>query len=232
VAPLKYTATLLTNGTAYRFRLTAQNAAGWGAASVMSTAVVPRTLATAPGKPVVAAWNTQLSVSWGAPASNGGAAITAYRVERSTNGRTWTLVTATAPLTRTIVVGHLTNGVTYRFRVAARNAAGQGPWSLVAAGAAKPVPGAPGTPRAVAGAGKVTLTWSAPITRGSSAITAYRVQRSVDGIAWVTVTSAAPLTRTYTVTGLARGKAYRFRVAAINTLGAGAWSAVAAATPR
>jgi alpha-tubulin suppressor-like RCC1 family protein len=227
-----YTALSLTNGTAYRFRVSAINAAGTGVASNASAAAVPRTVATAPGKPSVTSWNTQLSLSWTAPASNGGAAITAYTVQRSTNGITWTTVTATAPTTRTLVVSKLTNGVTYRFRVAAKNIAGLGPWSLAGSGAPTAVPGAPGKPSTAAGTGRVTLTWSAPATRGASAITAYRVQRSTDGITWTTVTSSAPLTRTFTVTGLVRAKAYRFRVAAINSLGAGAWSGIATATPR
>ena len=227
-----YTALALINGTGYRFRVSAINAAGTGVASSASPAVVPRTVTTAPGKPSVTSWNTQLSLSWAAPASNGGAAVTAYTVQRSTNGITWTTVTAAAPTTRTLVVSRLINGVTYRFRVAAKNVAGLGPWSLVGSGAPKAVPGAPGKPSTVVGAGRVTLTWSAPATRGASAVTAYRVQRSTDGITWTTVTSSAPLTRTLTVTGLGHATAYRFRVAAINSLGAGAWSAVATATPR
>jgi titin len=102
----------------------------------------------------------------------------------------------------------------------------------VTVGAPKAVPGAPTRLVAVAGAGRATLTWASPVTKGASNISAYRVQRSTDGINWTTVSSSAPLTRTYTVVGLAHRVNYRFRVAAINSLGAGAWSGSASATTR
>jgi titin len=78
----------------------------------------------------------------------------------------------------------------------------------------------------------VKLTWKAPSSTGGAAIKSYRVQRSTNGVVWTTVTLSAPLTRTYTVTGLKKGTAYKFRVAANNAAGVGAWSAVASATPK
>jgi hypothetical protein len=65
-----------------------------------------------------------VEVRWARPASNGGAAITRYRVQAEPGGRTCT----TDGVRRCTVTG-LTNGTSYTFQVRARNGAGWGPWS-------------------------------------------------------------------------------------------------------
>lgn len=65
----------------------------------------------------------QASVSFTAPADNGGSAITGYTVT-STPGNI-TATSATSP----IVVTGLTNGVSYTFTVHATNSVGDGPES-------------------------------------------------------------------------------------------------------
>ena len=94
--------------------------------------------ATAPGAPTnVAATpgDKQATVTWNAPASNGGSAITKYTVTPSPNG---TAVTSTG-LSATVT--SLTDGTAYTFTVTATNAAGTGVASS---------PSSPVTPAAVA----------------------------------------------------------------------------------
>ncbi len=63
------------------------------------------------------------------PSSNGGLPITNYVVQRSYNGgRTWVSLSDGVSTNRFYTVTGLTNGATYQFRVAARNAVG---WSRV-----------------------------------------------------------------------------------------------------
>jgi uncharacterized membrane protein YoaK (UPF0700 family) len=113
----------LTNGTAYKFTVVASSSLGNGLPSVPSAAVTPR---ATPGKPTgvtaVAASATAV-VSWAAPASNGGAAITAYTVTSWPDGRHCTTATLSCRVTG------LANRTSYQFSVTATNADGEGPAS-------------------------------------------------------------------------------------------------------
>jgi subtilisin family serine protease len=228
-----YTATGLVNGTTYQFRIAAINAAGTGPYSTTVTAK-PRTVPTAPRNPAATPGNARVSLSWSSPSSTGGAAITSYRVQRSTDGVTWTTLTSSASAsTRTYTATGLANGTTYRFRIAAINAAGTGPYSTTVTAKPRTVPTAPRNPVATPRSTRVTLSWSSPSSTGGAAITSYRVQRSRDGVTWTTLTSSASAsTRTYTATGLANGTTYRFRIAAINAAGTGPYSTIVTARPR
>ncbi|MBF0516432.1 MAG: fibronectin type III domain-containing protein [Nitrospirae bacterium] len=115
------TVTGLTNGTAYTFTVKANIAIGTGPASSASNSVTP--VAAAPGAPTgvtATAGNAQAIVSFTAPASNGGSAITGYTVTSSPGG-----ITATGT-SSPITVTNLTNGTAYTFTVKAINSAGAG----------------------------------------------------------------------------------------------------------
>jgi hypothetical protein len=106
--------------------------------------------ATAPGAPTSVTGspgNGQVTVSWTAPSSDGGSAITDYTVQFSSNGgSTWTTFTDAVSTATTATVTGLTNGTAYVFRVAAVNAVGTSAYST-ASGSVTPsatatVPGA------------------------------------------------------------------------------------------
>jgi len=195
---------------------------------------------TAPGAPTgvtATAGNGQATVSWTAPSSNGGSAITSYTVTPYVGSAAQTPVTVSGspPATSTTVSG-LTNGTTYTFTVSATNVIGTGPASSPS-NAVTPspptVPGAPTGVTATAGNGSATVNWTAPGSNGGSVITSYTVTPYVGSTALtpVTVTGSPPATST-TVTGLANGTTYTFTVSAANAIGAGPISAASnAVTP-
>ena len=121
------TVTGLTNGTSYVFRVHAVNSMGAGPNSAASAAAVP---ATVPGPPTAvsgARGNARVTVKWKAPASTGGSAITGYVVTAYVGSTAKKAVTVGNVLTATVI--GLTNGTSYTFTVAARNALGSGPAS-------------------------------------------------------------------------------------------------------
>ena len=127
------TVTGLTNGTAYTFRVAARNAIGTGPQSAASNAVTPASAATVPGAPTIGsavARDAEVSLSWTAPVSNGGAAINGYVVTPYVNGVAQAARTFGSTATSQVITG-LVNGTANTFRVAARNAVGVGPQSAM-----------------------------------------------------------------------------------------------------
>ncbi|MFZ2305964.1 MAG: fibronectin type III domain-containing protein, partial [Rhodoferax sp.] len=116
----------LTNGTTYQVQIRAVNAIGTGSA----TASTPGTPVTVPGAPTIGtatAGDTQASVTFTTPGSNGGAAITTYTATANPGGATGTCA---GPAACTITVTGLTNGTAYTFTVTATNSAGTGSASV------------------------------------------------------------------------------------------------------
>ena len=93
---------------------------GTSAYSAATSAVTPMTVPGPPTAGIVVAGTAQATVSFTAPASNGGSAITGYTVTSSPGS-----VTATGTASPIIVTG-LTSGTRYNFTIKATNAAGTG----------------------------------------------------------------------------------------------------------
>ncbi len=207
----------LTNGTAYTFTVAAINSVGTGSASSASNSVTPVTVPGAPVIGVASAGDTTATVSFSAPASNGGSAITGYSVTSSPDG-----IVATGSSSPIAVTG-LTNGTAYTFTVKATNAVGTSVASA-ASNSVTPQVGltvadAPTIGTATAGNGNASVTFTAPANDGGSAITGY-VVTSTPG-SFTGSGSASPIV----VSGLTNGTAYTFTVTAINGVGTSADSA-------
>ena len=120
--------TALTNGTAYNIQIKAVNAIGDGTATA-STSATPIGSPAAPTAVWGAGGNTEVRVTWNAPASNG-AAITDYVVQYSSNsGSTWSTFSDSTSTTASATVTGLTNGTSYTFQVSATNSIGTGSYS-------------------------------------------------------------------------------------------------------
>ena len=223
------TVTGLTNGTQYYFRVSAVNAIGTGTASSSVTAT-PSAGATAPGVPqsfAASRGNTQVDLSWSAPASDGGATITGYKVYQSTDDASYSEVATPSGTTQTIT--SLTNGTTYYFKVAAVNSVGTGTQTSSVSAVPATTPGVPQSLAASHGNAQVDLTWSAPASNGGTAVTGYKVYQSTDNASFSEV--ATPSGTSQTVTSLTNGTQYYFKVAAVNAVGTGSQTSSVNATP-
>jgi hypothetical protein len=119
------TATGLTNGTLYYFRVSAVNTVGAGTAT-SNVSAIPSTTASAPTSLVATRGNSQVSLAFTA-GSNGGSALTDYVIEYSSNsGGSWSTFSHTATTTSPVVITGLTNYTSYIFRLTPINGNGNG----------------------------------------------------------------------------------------------------------
>src|SRR5205807_749045 len=86
--------------------------------------------------------NAQVTLTWQAPASDGGSPITNYKIYRGVAPGSEALLTTVGNVL-TYTDGAVTNGVTYYYQVSAVNAAGEGPRSNEASAAPSPPPPPP-----------------------------------------------------------------------------------------
>ena len=207
----------LTESTSYQVQVLARNAEGdspWslpgsGQTGALGAPDVPHSLDATPG-------NRQVMLSWVQP--SGGAEVTDYEYEQDLSG-TWISTGGTA--TSHTVTG-LTNGQTYTFRVRAVNSAGASAASTASASVTPAtVPGAPTNLGATGGDQEVELIWTAPASNGGQPITGYEYEQGGSGT-WISTGGTAT---GVTVFNLTNGQPYRFRVRALNSVGAGAASA-------
>jgi len=241
----------LSNNNRYTYSIRAVNAVGNGPwylniddeyelfRPLAATATAPAQVGTV----TATAGDGNVALSWSAP-NNGGATISEYDVEYSTDGNNWTLyLDGTLSATSRTVSG-LTNGTQYSFRVRAENSVGAGDWSAtVTATPTAPtltVPGAPGTPTYTVtnngipsgGSGSIVFSWTAPTTGG--AVATYETDSFIDGVGDTTDFDATGITGTsqsFTFTdpgtaavGTTVNTGQQVFVRAVNAAGNSSWS--------
>ncbi len=221
----------LTQGDTYTFRVAAVSDDGqsdWSDEASGNPAVAPGLvgeLTSTPG-------NSTLTLSWTAPADDGGSAITGYLVSWRT-GRQASADTADVAGDATgYTITGLRNTANYSVWVAAINAAGTGENASVPAGtdnvSISPVPTAATAPQNVTvtpapGGGVLVVSWTAPADDGGTVLLAagaYTVQhRCGDISAWSDPGTAVDVesnkqVQSTTLTGLTNGDACEVRVRA------------------
>ncbi|XP_041468950.1 twitchin-like isoform X3 [Lytechinus variegatus] len=127
----KGTATKLNQGTTYKFRVRAENSAGFTSEPLESEQVKaknPYEAPASPGKPRIPTYDkTTADLEWDAPSSDGGDKISGYIVERrESRSSRWVKATREAVKTTSFTVTNLITGREYLFRVFAENRAGLG----------------------------------------------------------------------------------------------------------
>jgi len=183
---------------------------------------------TAPTLPLAAPGNGQAVVTWAAPASDGGSAITGYLV---TPFIRFTALTARArtlgPSVRTATFTGLTNGTAYGFRIQALNSSGTGAAAMasavvVGAPTAPPSVSASPGPRAATTVGGVIVQSLRPVDNGSTITTFTAVCTSPNGGTTRSASIVAPPGQpSIEVLSLTTGKTYRCSMTGTNARGQG-----------
>ncbi|HET6517201.1 MAG TPA: fibronectin type III domain-containing protein, partial [Nitrosopumilaceae archaeon] len=123
----------LKNGVPYGFSVIAVTADGIGPNSkiVYSTPVAPKSIPGTPAKITdlkATSGNNQVRLSWTTPSDNG-SPIIGYEIQQFKRGDNFFTTIQKDSSSTSILVGGLTNGITYDFKVFAKNSVGISPES-------------------------------------------------------------------------------------------------------
>ncbi|TLZ86118.1 MAG: fibronectin type III domain-containing protein [Methanobacteriota archaeon] len=201
---------------------------GWRLSAPPAPPSAPQNLAATGG-------NAQVTLTWQAPASDGGSPITNYKIYRGVAPSTETLLTTVGNVL-TYTDGAVTNGLTYYYQVSAVNSPGEGAKSNEASATPSTPPPPPTPPSAptnlvaTAGNAQVGLAWQAPSSNGGSPITNYRIYRGTSSNG-ETLLATIGNVLTYTDTAVTNGVTYYYQVSAVNAAGEGPRSNEASAAP-
>ena len=226
----------LQNEVSYSFKVIAINAGGVGPDSNI-VSIIPSTKPTISVPEAITDLtaireDTKVKLAWTAPFDNG-ALISSYKISYWESG-TNSIKTKSVTSTNAQITG-LANGVDYEFKVIAINSAGHSADSdiVTATPSATVSASVPGQVRGVVATpsnGQVFLTWIQPSQNGSP-ITSYKVIVSeVGSNVYTTFPNLSTETKT-TITGLANGVNYSFKIVAINAIGSGKESTPISAIP-
>jgi len=212
----------LTNGTAYTVKMSAVNTVGTSGYSDDSSAVIPKTVPTAPTIRSVTARSQQVAVAFTGSASNGGSAITQYKY-RLNGGSPVDISGITSPFTIT----GLTNGTSYTLTMSAVNVAGESAASVASQTfIPSTVPSTPVIESITARNHLISVNFTAD--NGGSPLTSLEYYLNDASNVSIAPTISSPLI----ISGLTNGTAYRVQLRVSNANGSTDMSSYSAyATP-
>jgi len=222
----------LSNGQTYHYAVASKNAVGEGPASA-TVAVTPAAVITfsqAPDRVSASPSDRRVTLSWAAPADNGGSQVLNYSVYRGAFAGGEAFLAELGDVREYNDTG-LRNGQLYFYRVAARTAFGEGERSDSIGAMPLAAPGAPLGLTAVAEDGAVRLTWIAPVDNGGSAVTHYTLYRGTAAGTGDYLAATSGDILAFTDTEATNGVSYHYYVTASSVVGEGVRSNEVTATP-
>ena len=220
--------TKLLKGNEYIFRVMGVNKYGVGEPleSVAVKALDPFTVPSPPTSlEITSVSKDSITLCWARPESDGGSEISGYVIERrEKTSLRWIRVNKKPVYDLRVKSSGLREGCEYEFRVYAENAAGLSLPSettpLIRAEDPIFLPSPPSKPKIMDSTrSNITIGWTKPLFDGGAPVTGYTVEyKKTDETDWTTAIQNLKGTE-YTVSGLASGSQYVFRVKSINKIG-------------
>ncbi len=208
----------LTNGTAYYYKVSAQDTGGEGP---LSAEVSATPYAAAPTNIVATAGDGQVAVSWTAATG-----ATSYNIYYSTNSNVTTGSTEIASATSGQAITGLTNGTLYYFAVTSVTGSIESGLSTIVSATPTTSLTAPVNVVATAGTSQNTISWN-PVTNATS----YNLYWSTTAGVTTSSTKITGVTSPYTQLSLTGGTPYYYKVSAQDAGGEGPLSSEVSATP-
>uniref|UniRef100_A0A8B9BGK0 Titin n=1 Tax=Anser brachyrhynchus TaxID=132585 RepID=A0A8B9BGK0_9AVES len=215
-------------GNEYIFRVMGVNKYGVGEPleSVAVKALDPFTVPSPPTSlEITSVSKDSITLCWARPETDGGNEISGYVIERrEKTSLRWIRVNKKPVYDLRVKSSGLREGCEYEFRVYAENAAGLSLPSqstpLIRAEDPIFLPSPPSKPKIMDSTrSNITIGWTKPLFDGGAPVTAYTVEyKKIDETDWTTAIQNLRGTE-YTITGLASGSEYVFRVRSINKIG-------------
>ena len=220
------TASTLTTGEQYKFKVLATNAVGDGNSSAESDAIIAAIKPTVPlTLQKQSAARDSITIEWTAPADTGGSPITGYKVYGNGGGANtaFSEIGTMDDLVLTFTHSGLSPpGETFKYKVSAINAVDEGPRTSEVAIIAATVPIQPAAPtRTSASLSSISVEWVAPDDGGSSILSyVLQMNEGTGSSTFVDIaTNVDPGATSYTKSALATGEDFKFKLIAINAVG-------------
>ena len=204
----------------YFYKVTDTNIIGEGAGAFVdsTTYAVP----SAPQSPSAVSAGIDITVSWQAPASDGGTPVTNYKIYRGTSSGGEVYHDIVGNINAYVDTAGLIALQVYYYKITAVNAAGEGAPSTEISKIFPTNPDPPTGLVAVAtGVNSIDLSWLPPANTGGTPLTGFKIYRgtSPSGEGATPVAILGPGQLTYSDTGLVSEVAFYYVVKAVNIVG-------------
>jgi titin len=218
-----YANTGLAPGATYTYRVRAYDGPNNSASSNTASATTLAPPVAPTNLTATAVSSSRINLAWTDNAVNEGG----FKVERSTDGVSFTQIATLGANTTTFAATGLNGGTAYTFRVRAYDGTYNTAYTNTASATTQPTPAAPTNLTATAvSTSRINLAW----TDNSTNEGGFRLERSADGVNFLLLSTLAANLTSYSNTNLPASTAYTYRIRAYEGPNNSAWSNTASAT--